>query len=111
MIKDNLIFGIGSGNFRFYYKEYLNKIDKSKYSERSVKHNETVGQPHVHSVFLDMFISYGVFGVLLYIYLIYQIYKYFIRDNEIGLIASIGFFIVLLRYSLVETLQWVIGNS
>ncbi|MGM0518981.1 MAG: O-antigen ligase family protein [Campylobacterota bacterium] len=90
-IKDNLILGIGSHNYRFYYKKYFEKIDKSKYSENYVKKWSEITPTHVHSVGIDIVLSYGILGTLIFIYILIQIYNKFIKGNEIGLLASIGF--------------------
>ncbi len=92
IIKDNPILGIGSHNYKHKFREYFNKIDIQKYKDKSfieIYYKSNVS--HVHSVFLDMLISYGTLGFLIFIWLLYIIYGTFIKNNDIGLLASVGF--------------------
>ena len=91
LMKDNLLFGIGSHNYYYYHLEYAQKVDWEKYKQYYVKHYMTHAPTHVHSVALDMILSYGIVGMFIFFYVLYQIYRYFIKNNSIGWIASIGF--------------------
>lgn len=91
MIKDNYILGIGSHNYKYYHNEYYKKVDFVKYEDYYDKNWEEITPTHVHSVWLDIILSYGILGTLILIMIFYNIYKFFIRNNSIGLIASVGF--------------------
>ena len=91
IIKDHSIFGIGSHNFKFYHPQYYDTIVAKKYKQYYVKHFSKHTPNHVHSVFIDMILSYGIVGCLIFLYILWLIYKQFIRRNEIGLLASVGF--------------------
>lgn len=92
MIKDNPILGIGSHNYKHKFREYFKKIDIEKYSDKTfIEVYSKTNVSHVHSVFLDMLISYGLLGFLIFLLILYSIYKTFIKNNEIGLLSSIGF--------------------
>ena len=91
IIKDYPIFGIGSHNYKLYHPQYYDTIVAEKYKQYYVKHFSEHTPNHVHSVFIDMILSYGIIGCLIFLYILWLIYKQFIRRNEIGLLASIGF--------------------
>ena len=92
MIKDNPILGIGSHNYKHKFSEYFSKTNFEQYKDKYyVNVYSKTGASHVHSVFLDMIISYGIFGFFIFLWLVYNIYNMFIKNNEIGLLSSIGF--------------------
>ncbi|MEJ2436769.1 MAG: oligosaccharide repeat unit polymerase [Sulfurovaceae bacterium] len=91
IIKDHPIFGIGSHNYKLYHPQYYDTIVAKKYKQYYVQHFSKYTPNHVHSVFIDMILSYGIVGCLIFLYILWLIYKRFIRKNEIGLLASIGF--------------------
>ena len=92
MFKENKIIGIGSHNYKHFFREYLDKTEFSKYSQKNyIERYSKTNPSHVHSVGLDILISYGILGTFILLYILYQIYKYFVKNNEIGLLASIGF--------------------
>ena len=92
MFKENKIIGIGSHNYKHFFREYFDKTEFSKYSQKNyIEHYSKTNPSHVHSVGLDILISYGILGTFILLYILYQIYKYFVKNNEIGLLASIGF--------------------
>lgn len=92
MFKENKILGIGSNNYKHLFREYFNKTEFSKYSQKYyLEIYSKINPTHIHSVGLDILISYGILGTLILLYVLYQIYKYFVKNNEIGLLASIGF--------------------
>lgn len=91
IIKDHPIFGIGSHNYKLYHPKYYDTVVAKKYKQYYVEHFSKHTPNHVHSVFIDMVISYGIVGCLIFLYILWLIYKQFIRRNEIGLLASIGF--------------------
>ncbi len=91
IIKDHSIFGIGSHNYKLYHPQYYDTIVAKKYKKYYLKYFSQHTPNHVHSVFIDMILSYGIVGCLIFLYILRLIYKRFIRKNEIGLLASVGF--------------------
>jgi oligosaccharide repeat unit polymerase len=91
IIKDYPIFGIGSHNYKLYHPKYYDTVIAKKYEKHHVWHFSKHTPNHVHSVFIDMILSYGIVGCLIFLYILWLIYKRFIRKNEIGLLASVGF--------------------
>ena len=89
--KDNKYLGIGSHNYKYYHSQYYNKLDKSKYDKGTISMWNKIQPNSVHSVAIDILISYGILGFLILIYVLFNIYRQFIKNNEIGLLASIGF--------------------
>lgn len=91
IIKDHPMIGIGSHNYGYYHLEYIKKVDWKKYKNYYVERFMDTKVSHAHNVLLDMILSYGVLGILFFVYVLYNIYMFFIKDNSIGWIASIGF--------------------
>jgi oligosaccharide repeat unit polymerase len=91
IIKDHPILGIGSHNYKLYHPKYYDTVIAKKYEKHHVEYFSKYTPNHVHSVFIDMILSYGIVGCLIFLYIVWLIYKQFIRRNEIGLLASIGF--------------------
>ncbi len=90
IIKDYPILGIGSHNYEYYHLEYVKKLDwkgEDSFSKYFLSH----APKHVHSVFLDIILSYGFLGTIIFLGLLYTIYNKFIKNNQLGLLASIGF--------------------
>jgi O-antigen ligase len=90
IIKNKPLFGIGGGMFRYDFKDYYLKI----YDENSTDNYEKVWLEtspfHAHNVLLDLLVSWGLFGLLLILYISHKIYLIFVKDKPISLIASIG---------------------
>ena len=91
IIKDHPLFGIGSHNYKFYHPQYYDTIVAEKYKQYYVKYFSKHTPNHIHSIFIDMILSYGIVGCLIFLYVLWLVYKRFIKGNEIGLLASIGF--------------------
>ncbi|SFV67581.1 Oligosaccharide repeat unit polymerase Wzy; O-antigen ligase [hydrothermal vent metagenome] len=91
MFKEHPFLGIGSKNFRYEFKTYHAKIyhpnvDKNRYDEAYSKKAPL----HVHNVLLSFLLNWGIIGSLIFLYILYQIYKEHIRHNEIAILTSIG---------------------
>lgn len=91
IIKDKPIVGIGAGMLRYDFQEYYAKI----YDEKSLDSYEKlwldISPFHAHNILIDFLVSWGLIGLILFIYILYKIYKTFIQNKPISLIASIGF--------------------
>ncbi|MBP7741951.1 MAG: O-antigen ligase family protein [Aliarcobacter sp.] len=104
MIKDNPILGIGSHNYKHKFREYFEKIDINKYENKTyIEIYSKSNVSHVHSVFLDIVISYGLLGTIIFLLVIFNIYKTFVKNNEIGLLASIGFLYCLTPFQFARS--------
>jgi hypothetical protein len=83
IIKSNIIFGKGGQSFR-----YLCKKDKFKtitYENNEVGKEDIGCSTHPHNVFLQIFVEYGLIGLLLYFitlkHIIFSIYKNVVGYN------------------------------
>ncbi|PUE63608.1 O-antigen ligase family protein [Arcobacter caeni] len=90
IIKDKPLLGIGGGMFRYDFQEYYSKIYDNKSLDPFEKTWLEISPFHAHNILLDLLVSWGIIGLLLFIYISYKIYKLFIKDKPISLIASIG---------------------
>lgn len=105
IIKNNPFLGIGSGNFRYdfikYYEKIYNENSKDIYEHIYLKNSPY----HIHSTFLDIIVSWGFFGVILILLLSFRIYQSFIKNSSISLIASIGVIYCITPLQFAKTLS------
>lgn len=90
VIKDKPLLGIGGGMFRYDFQDYYAKIYDENSQDKYEKEYLSISPYHTHNILLDMLVSWGIIGLLLIIFIAYKIYKVFIRNKPISLIASIG---------------------
>lgn len=90
IIKENPLLGIGGGMFRYDFQEYYAKIYDKNSQDKYEKEYLEISPYHSHNVLLDMLVSWGLIGLLLIIYVSYYVYKTFVKNRPISLIASIG---------------------
>jgi O-antigen ligase len=91
IIKDKPILGIGGGMFRYDFQEYYSKIYDKNSSDIYENFWLKTSPFHAHNILLDFLVSWGIVGFILFIYILYKIYKKFIHNQPISLVASIGF--------------------
>lgn len=105
IIKSKPFLGIGSGNFRYDFIEYYEKIYNNN-SKDIYEHIYLKNPPyHTHSTFLDIIVSWGFFGVILILLLGFRIYQSFIKNSSISLIASIGIIYCITPLQFAKTLS------
>jgi O-antigen ligase len=90
IIKANPFLGIGGGMFRYEFQDYYAKIYDANSQDKYEKEYLEISPYHSHNILLDMLVSWGIIGLLLIIYVAYFIYKVFVKNRPISLIASIG---------------------
>lgn len=91
IIKDKPLIGIGGGMFRYDFQKYYAKIYDEKSLDPFEKQWLTISPFHSHNVLLDFLVSWGIIGLILFIYILQRLYITFIKNKPIALIASIGF--------------------
>lgn len=99
---DNILLGIGPGNFQDTYLEYQQFY--SPYLEWAV--------PHPHNTFLAFWLYAGIFGVIGFFILVGNFIFNFYKNKKTANIFTIGVFCVffsLLLHGLVDTIFW--GNT
>ncbi len=99
ILKDNILFGVGIGDYEKTMKEYL---DKNDYPINSVT-KEFMKEHHAHNQFLMVLIQTGLIGLILMINLIYQMLKVKIDNNEIKILLIL-FLTVYFVSSMAEPL-------
>ena len=90
IIKANPFLGIGGGMLRYEFQDYYAKIYDANSQDKYEKEYLEISPYHSHNILLDMLVSWGIIGLLLIIYVAYFIYKVFVKNRPISLIASIG---------------------
>ena len=90
IIKDKPLLGIGGGMFRYDFQEYYSRIYDEKSLDPFEKTWLETSPFHAHNILLDLLVSWGIIGFVLFIYISYKIYKLFIKDKPISLIAAMG---------------------
>jgi len=106
MIKNNPILGVGVGNFKPNYLDYIENVSEEKLPNSSRQHD------HPHNMFLFIAAEQGIPSLLLFLIMIFisakislfNIYNYpkFSFGNLIG-IASLSMFIVFIVHSMVDS--------
>ena len=112
IIKDNPIFGIGPGTFKYYMYKYL-PVQLGSWNERSIYFvYKEAGAGHAHNFWLYRFSELGIFGFIgavalpfIFFYLIYKIRKYIKNKFEYTVIvtAITGSILGLLYRSMFES--------
>ena len=90
IIKANPFLGIGGGMCKYGIQGYYAKIYDANSQDKYEKEYLEISPYHSHNILLDMLVSWGIIGLLLIIYVAYFIYKVFVKNRPISLIASIG---------------------
>ncbi|MCF6206617.1 MAG: O-antigen ligase family protein [Sulfurovum sp.] len=110
MLKSHPLLGIGSRNYREVFPSYYQPIYEQKqvktYSDKKYINNPPL---HTHSMLLSFLLNWGVLGTLLFFYILYMIYKEYIRGNEVALLTSIGLFYCIAPFNFGNTIarsQW-----
>jgi O-antigen ligase len=106
MIKNNPILGVGVGNFKPNYLDYIDNVSSENLTTGSRKHD------HPHNMFLFIAAEQGIPSLLLFLIMIFlsvkislfNLYNYpkFSFGNLIG-IASLSMFIVFIVHSMVDS--------
>ena len=91
IIKENPLFGIGSGMFRYDFQDYYSRIYDKNSEDKMTQYYFKEAPFHSHNILLDLLVSYGFVGFLIFIFLVYKIYLIFVKGKDIVLIASVGF--------------------
>lgn len=102
--KDNPIWGIGRGN-------YVNEV--GKYVDQGLVHAEVAKHSHPHNAFLEMVISKGLSGLVIFMALLFYPLIYFVRTFKLcretamlGIIHIVGFAV----FSLTDASTFIKGN-
>ena len=64
---------------------------------------------HTHNMLLSLLVNWGLIGTLIFAYIFFQIYKQYVYQNDIALLASIGFVYSIAPYNFGNTIvqsQW-----
>lgn len=97
IIKDNLVFGIGPGNFQEKYLEYQKFYPP--YLEWAV--------PHPHNIFLTFWLSGGILGLLGFLSLLFFYFKDIFtkikKENTQVFFLSLGIILVILIHGTFDT--------
>ena len=112
IIKDNPIFGIGPGTFKYYMYKYL-PVQLGSWNERSIYFvYKEAGTGHAHNFWLYRFSELGIFGFIgavalpvIFFYLIFKLGKYIKNKYEytVIIVAITGSILGLLYRSMFES--------
>ena len=101
---DNPIWGVGRGN-------YVNEV--GKYVDQGLVHAEVAKHSHPHNAFLEMVISKGLSGLVIFMALLFYPLIYFVRTFKLcretamlGIIHIVGFAV----FSLTDASTFIKGN-
>jgi len=80
IVKDNILFGVGLGD---YVEETKEILKKDKYNFLSKQTRDFMGTFSPHNQFLMTLLQMGIIGFILLVYMLYQIFKLKINNPEI----------------------------
>jgi O-antigen ligase len=93
MFKEHPLLGIGPGAYSSYFAEYNDKVDWELFGEYQMDiYLHHITPTHVHSVAIDMVLSYGIVGFLLLAWMVWNFFRTFVLRNEYAKLAALGFF-------------------
>lgn len=106
LIKENPVLGIGRGNYEFIIPGYIEK----GYINKAIEYH---GLGHPHNAYLEVFVSKGIVGFVVFVgMLLYPLYL-FIREKRsssglsmLGVVLIIGFSL----FSLTDASPFIKGN-
>ena len=99
ILKENWVFGVGLGSSMQAFKDTYKRINSKLTLEN---------QWESHNQFLNIWITYGVFGLILFIIWLISIVKNIIRLNALYLII---FFVLISSFLVEETLSTLTGMT
>jgi len=105
MIKDKPLLGIGSKNFRYDFSKYYlpvyeRTLDRSSYYEAYLKRVPY----HVHNMFLSFLLNWGIMGTSIFLYILYYIYKRYMKGNDLAILSSVGLLYTVAPYNFGQSI-------
>jgi O-antigen ligase len=102
LIKDNLFFGVGSGDHIDEFMNYVREHDDNPKNVQGLYENTRNGvYGSLHSEFLDNSLQFGIIGLLVFLNIFYQLLKYPYDDHYMKVVQII-FIVILLSVSSVS---------
>lgn len=89
IISDNPLFGIGIANSYQIKNDFIENQIKNDFEYLKSLHS-------FHNIYLEILIQYGIIGLILFLIIIYQIFKIKINNNELKLLKIISLSVYLL---------------
>ncbi|WP_373073759.1 O-antigen ligase family protein [Sulfurimonas sp.] len=102
IIKENIVFGVGTGDHIDEFMNYVKEHDKDRKNIRSLHKNTRNGvYASLHSEFLDNALQFGIIGLLVFLNIFYQLLRYPYEDHYMKVVQII-FIVILLSVSSVS---------
>lgn len=90
IIKENLFFGLGTNDHIYAVKKNIIENEKDFDNKEGLFHALDSGHnASLHSEFLDIFIQFGLIGLLIFLNIFYQIFKYEQKNSTLRIIQLI----------------------
>jgi O-antigen ligase len=105
MIKDKPLLGIGSKNFRYDFSKYYLPV-YNRTVDRSLSY-ETYRERvpyHVHNMLLSFLLNWGIVGTSIFLYILYYIYKHYMKGNDIAILSSVGLLYTVAPYNFGQSI-------
>jgi O-antigen ligase len=100
MVKDNFLFGVGSGNFQIRYRDYIDAATP-QYVRLAYENIDA------HNTFLIIQAETGIIGTILFVCLLVSMFKPLLIHKKDSLASSaITIFFFLIIFSIVLTTYW-----
>jgi O-antigen ligase len=99
---ENPIFGLGTGNHISAFLNYIDKVETDSKNLYSMKYSLQNGaDASLHSEFLDIILQFGFIGLLIFLNIFYQLFRYPYDDHYMKVVQVI-FIVILLAVSTVS---------
>jgi O-Antigen ligase len=100
IIKSNYLFGVGTGDVKLVFQEMYVNMDTGLKEEN---------QHRAHNQFLTTWVSYGIIGLLLFIFVL--VYPFFFKNKDVSFLYIAFFIIIVLSMLTEDTLETQTGVS
>jgi O-antigen ligase len=99
---ENPIFGVGTGDHIEEFLNYIKKVETNLANYNSMAYSVSNGADgSLHSEFLDNILQFGIIGLLIFLNIFYQLFRYPYDDHYMKVVQVI-FIVILLAVSTVS---------
>lgn len=106
VIKDHLFFGVGTGDHIALVEHEILTKEPNPQEAKGIAHNIQSGHnASLHSEYLDTLVQFGLIGLMVFLNLFYQIYRYPQKDHFLKMIHYL--MVVLMLFESIGTVIFI----
>ena len=94
-MKDNIFFGLGTGDHIEHIKSIIKEANKKSYRPMINILSQGTGSS-LHSDYLDIYVQFGLVGLIIFLNIFYQLYKYNQKDPDLKSLQVLLIVVVLI---------------